>query len=129
MTYGRNVCNKLKEIRQQIADQNDIAYETTECHFTGECQGTCPKCDAELRYIENEITKRKHLGKVATFAGISLGIATAFSACQTGDPVPPDPPYPGIVAPPIDCVYEDNGSGLTDDTVFMDNMKTEDEVR
>jgi len=91
MSYGKEVCNKLKEIRQTIADQNDIEYETTACRFDGECEGTCPKCDAELQYIEREIIKRKHLGKVAAIAGISLSIATTFAACNKpveGDPVP-----------------------------------------
>ena len=82
MTYGKKVCKKLKEIRQQIADNNDIEYATSECHFQGECQGTCPKCDAELRYLENELNRRKQLGKAVAIAGISLGIASTFSACN-----------------------------------------------
>ena len=83
MTYGRKVCNTLKGIRQQIADKNEIEYSTSECHFEGECEGTCPKCDAELRYIENELHKRKNFGKAAAVAGISLGMAGTFSACNT----------------------------------------------
>ena len=82
MTHGRKVCNTLKEIRRQIADRNDIAYLTTDCHFEGECQGTCPKCEAELKYLENELHKRRLAGKAATVAGISLGIASTFSACN-----------------------------------------------
>jgi len=104
MTYGRTVCNKLKEIRQEIANQNNIEYETSECHFTGECQGTCPKCDAELQYIENEINKRNHMGKVATIAGLSLGVAMAFSSCLKGDPEPP----PTGIFPPVESVYQEN---------------------
>jgi hypothetical protein len=108
MNYGKEVCNTLKGIRQQIADQNHIQYETTDCHFDGECQGTCPKCDAELQYIEREIHKRKHFGKVAAIAGISLGIATTFGACQKGDPAPP--PTTGFAGDlsPTECVYENN---------------------
>ena len=82
MTHGRKVCNTLKEIRRQIADRNDIAYLTTDCHFEGECQGTCPKCEAELKYLENELHKRRLAGKVATVAGIALGIAGTFSTCN-----------------------------------------------
>ena len=103
MTYCKEVCKTLKEIRQEIADKNDIAYTTSECHFEGECQGTCPKCEAELKYLENELHKRKQLGKVATIAGIatvSFGMAvmsaTTFSSCIKGDPKPPQgdiPPY------------------------------------
>lgn len=86
MTRGKKVCNVLKEIRQEIADKNFIEYTTSECHFDGECQGTCPKCEAELKYLENELHKRKQLGKVATIAGIStisLGMSmTTFSSCE-----------------------------------------------
>jgi len=119
MTYGRSVCNKLKEIRRQIADQNDIKYETSECHFDGECQGTCPKCDAELRYIENEINKRKHLGRVATFAGISLGIAATFSSCiPEGDPMPP----PNILGDmPVECTC-DNVAVVEKDTFLIGDV-------
>jgi polyferredoxin len=83
MTRCKKTCKILKEIRQQIAEKNDIEYITSECHFQGECQGTCPKCEAELKYLENELQKRRQLGKTAAVAGISLGIAGSFSACNT----------------------------------------------
>jgi len=82
MTRGRRTCKILKEIRQQIAEKNDIELVTSECHFQGECQGTCPKCEAELRYLENELLKRRQLGKAVAVAGISLGIASTVSACN-----------------------------------------------
>ena len=82
MTRGKKTCKILKEIRQQIADRNDIEYITSECHFQGECKGTCPKCEAELQYLENELSKRRQLGKAVAVAGISLGIASTFSACN-----------------------------------------------
>ena len=42
---GKQKCRILKEIRQRIADENDIPYVTRECSFQGNCRGTCPKCD------------------------------------------------------------------------------------
>ncbi len=83
MNRGKHTCKILKEIRQQIADKNDIEYITSECHFQGECKGTCPKCEAELRYLESELQKRKQMGKAATIAGISLGLASSFAACNS----------------------------------------------
>ena len=83
MTRGKKTCKILKEIRQQIADRNDIEYITSECHFQGECKGTCPKCKAELQYLENELSKRRQLGKAVAVAGISLGIAGSFAACNS----------------------------------------------
>lgn len=81
MTRGKKICKILKEIRQQIAEKNDIEYITSECTFQGECQGTCPKCEAEVRYLENELRKRRQLGKVVVIAGVSLGVAGSFAAC------------------------------------------------
>jgi len=82
MTRGKRTCKILKEIRQQIADNNNIEYITSECHFQGECKGTCPKCESEVRYLENEINKRRQLGKAVAIAGISLGVVGSFSACH-----------------------------------------------
>jgi hypothetical protein len=83
MTRGRQTCNTLKEIRQQIADKNDIEFTTSECDFEGECQGTCPKCEEELQYLENELNKRKQQGKEATISGVSSGIAETFATLPT----------------------------------------------
>ena len=92
MTYGKEVCKTLKGIRQQIADKNEIEYATTECHFEEDCQGTCPKCEAEVKFLETELHKRRQLGKAVSIAGIatvSLGMAvasmTTFSSCVKGD--------------------------------------------
>ncbi len=81
MIRGKRTCKILKEIRTQIAEKNDIEYITQECTFQGECKGTCPKCEAEVRYLENELRKHQQLGKVVTIAGISLGVAGSFAAC------------------------------------------------
>jgi len=83
MTYGKRTCKILKEIRQQIAEKNDIEYVTSECHFRGECEGTCPKCEEELQYLENELNKRRQLGKAVAVAGIALGIVATFPDCTT----------------------------------------------
>jgi TonB family protein len=80
MTRGKKTCKILKEIRKQIAEKNDIEYITSECGFQGECKGTCPKCEQEVRYLESELRKRQQLGKVVTIAGISLGVAGTFAA-------------------------------------------------
>jgi len=83
MTHGRKVCNTLKEIRRRIADRNEIEYSTSDCHFEGECKGTCPQCESEVRYLENELRKRTQLGKAVAVAGISLGMAGTFAGCGT----------------------------------------------
>ncbi len=81
MNKGRVTCDVLKEIRKQIASENHIEYKTHECTFEGECRGTCPACESEVRYLENEIVKKKYLGKAIVLAGLSVGIMSNFIAC------------------------------------------------
>lgn len=80
MNKGKSVCNVLKDVRKAITDANGIKYEPAECGFEGECRGTCPACEAEVRYIEHELKLRRLAGRAVTVAGIALG-AAALSAC------------------------------------------------
>lgn len=84
MYRGKATCKILKEIRKQIAKENDIAFVTSECKYQGDCLGTCPACEAEVRYLEEELRKRKQLGKTAVVTGVSLGLATTFLGCHFG---------------------------------------------
>ena len=84
-TRGRNICNTLKAIRKQIADANGINYSPEECHFKGECKGTCPKCEQDVRDLEYELRLREMAGKAIKVAGVALGI-TAMTACSDGKP-------------------------------------------
>ena len=81
---GKNKCKILKEIRQKIADENDIPYVTRECSYQGECRGTCPKCEAELRYLEQELEKRRRLGKTVAVAAVAAGLSLSLTACVPG---------------------------------------------
>ena len=60
---GKEKCNLLNEIRQKIADENNIDFHIEKCTFEGECLGTCPKCEAELEYLENELIKKQKAGE------------------------------------------------------------------
>lgn len=79
MTRGKQTCRILKEIRRRIAEANDIEYMTSECRYKGECKGTCPRCEAEVRYLEQQLALRRIAGKAVILAGI-----TALSACSGG---------------------------------------------
>ena len=85
MNHGKEICRELKELRQRIAEENSIPLKMEECTFKGECDGTCPRCDAEVNYLETALADRLRLGKAAMVAGLSLGLAaTAMDAnCQT----------------------------------------------
>lgn len=92
---GKKKCKILKEIRAEIAKNNEIEYVTSECRHKGDCAGTCPKCEAELRYLERELEKRQRLGKAVVIAGLGASIALTAAGCvelQTtdGDMQPPE---------------------------------------
>lgn len=76
MIHGKNICKQLKEVRKRIAEENDIPLEIKECTYKGECRGTCPRCEAEVQYLENALANRLRIGKVATVAGLALGLAS-----------------------------------------------------
>lgn len=79
---GKDKCRILKEIRQRIADENDIPYVTRECGFHGECTGTCPRCESELRYLEQQLERRRRLGKRVSVAALCVGMALASTGCS-----------------------------------------------
>jgi TonB family protein len=75
MVKGKATCKTLKTIRKQIAEANDIKYEPHECHYVGPCMGTCPACEAEVRYIEQQLSLRRQLGKAVAIIGLSAGLS------------------------------------------------------
>ena len=74
MAKGKSTCKLLKSIRQQIADANGISYQPKECQHKGDCTGTCPACEEEIRYLEGELKARKGNGFGMKVAGIAAGI-------------------------------------------------------
>ena len=74
MIKGKSTCKLLKSIRQQIADANGISYRPIECQHKGDCAGTCPACEEEIRYLERELKARKGNGFGMKVAGIAAGI-------------------------------------------------------
>ena len=68
---GKETCKILKEIRQKIANENDIPLYTEECQYKGKCKG---------------------LLNIAAVTGLSF----ALSSCQTqssADEVSTDTPH------------------------------------
>ena len=57
METGKEKCERLKAIRKQIAEQYGLEYVPTECTHKGECTGTCSKCDAELRDLQEQLNR------------------------------------------------------------------------
>lgn len=102
MAKGKDVCEELKRIRKQIADANEIDYNPHPCTHEGDCLGTCPACEQEVRYLSQQLDRRRSLGKAVSIVGIATcltAMAPALSSCVvqgmdetplTGDPAMPN---------------------------------------
>ena len=109
MVKGKSTCKLLKDIRQQIADANGISYQPKECHYKGDCAGTCPACEEEIRYLERELKARKGNGFSMKVAGIAAGIcAKVMPMTAAAQGVKPDstanPPVQTTKKAPIKVV-------------------------
>lgn len=98
--YGKEKCRILKQIRAEIAKRNDIEWVVEECSHKGNCRGTCPKCEAEVRQLERALERRQALGKTVAVVGISAGLSLSVVGCanpltETTDGVMVDPPANG----------------------------------
>lgn len=82
MKKGKRTCEILKDVRQKIAQENDIPLVERECTHEGDCRGTCPYCESEVRYLERELSKRRALGKAVTVAGIAVS-TMMMGACHS----------------------------------------------
>ena len=114
MVKGKSTCKLLKSIRQQIADANGISYQPIECHHKGDCAGTCPACEEEIRYLERELKARKGNGFGMKVAGIAAGIcATVMPMTAAAQAVKSDstanPPVQTTKKAPIKVVDLSDG--------------------
>ena len=114
MVKGKSTCKLLKSIRQQIADANGIRYQPKECQHKGDCAGTCPACEEEIRYLERELKARKGNGFGMKVAGIAAGIcATVMPMTAAAQAVKSDstanPPVQTTKKAPIKVVDLSDG--------------------
>lgn len=86
MKRGKRVCETLTAIRCRIAEENEIEYKPLECHNEDDCDGTCPVCEREVRWLENMLRHRQSLGKAVTVAGLSVALGSIVSSCQIVQP-------------------------------------------
>ena len=111
MSKGKQTCKILKEIRKQIAAENDIKLVIEECTYQGDCLGTCPKCEAEVRYLERELEKRQRMGKAAIFAGMTIGTAITAASCGP------------LISPPNGMMENPRDTIVASDTIRNDSVE------
>lgn len=77
---GKQKCELLRKIREEIAEQNDIVYLSKDCGHKVCRTGTCPICEAEVKYLENELNEKAQRGERIELKGISFD--TLFDALE-----------------------------------------------
>ena len=107
MNQGKPICETLKSIRKQIADANDIPYAPIKCALEEDCLGTCPTCESEMRYIEDQLNIRKMAGKAVKI----VGLATVMSLAACNDAQQPQP--------------QPSGENSTVDTIKFDSVSAD----
>ena len=106
--YGKEKCRILKQIRAEIAKQNDIAWVVEECSHKGDCRGTCPKCEAEVRQLERALERRAALGKTVAVVGISAGLSLSVIGCENPFAVQGNMQIDGALMPPETSDHTDS---------------------
>ena len=119
MYRGKAECNILKKIRHQIATENGIYYEISECDFQGDCKGTCPKCESELKYLEHQLIKKKKLGKSVLVAGLSAGIITTLLSCHEKPKEVPAAPIAAADSVQVDKISLPDSNLVIDDDFIL----------
>lgn len=80
---GKQKCRILRQIRRDIAAANNLNYTERDCTHKGDCRGTCPYCEAQLKRLEGELAQRRSLGQRVAVMGLSMGLlATNLSSCD-----------------------------------------------
>ena len=70
---GKEKCKLLRQIRKEVAANNDIPYFPTECTYEGDdCVGSCPMCEAEAAYLDRKLNEKAATGAAITVRGISM---------------------------------------------------------
>ena len=82
MDKSKITCETLKAIRKQVADANGIVYTPAKCDFEGVCTGTCPACESERKYIEDQLSLKRKAGNIVKIAGLVTSL-TALAPLAT----------------------------------------------
>lgn len=96
---GKEKCELMKKIRDEIATKNHIAYKSEPCSFEGECLGYCPKCDSEAEFLDQELQKQVKNGKDISISGIADWLVESYTVENSNDWDSDREPVMGAYAP------------------------------
>ena len=79
MFKGKKTCEVLRAVRKRVADLNGIQYAPIECTHEGDCIGTCPACERERQYVEEQLSLRAMAGHTLKVVGVAAGLTSMLS--------------------------------------------------
>ncbi len=79
MFKGKKTCEVLRAVRKRVADLNGIQYVPVECTHEGDCIGTCPACERERQYVEEQLSLRAMAGHTLKVVGVAAGLTSMLS--------------------------------------------------
>ena len=89
---GKSICKYLKSVRRAVAEANGIDLEIPECTFDGECSGTCPRCEAEVRMLEQALSARQRMAQKVAVLGVAAGLSFMGMPTASAQNITPTPP-------------------------------------
>ena len=118
---GKDKCELLRAIRQNVANLNGIHYSPKECGHE-ECSiGTCPLCEQEASWLMDELQKKEAAGSPIRIDSESLFGFEYLAKEPTDDEEEPEilmgipAPLEGDIMPPERDESSENGSDSEDD--------------
>ena len=79
MFKGKKTCEVLRAVRKRVADLNGIQYAPVKCTHEGDCIGTCPACERERQYVEEQLSLRAMAGHTLKVVGVAAGLTSMLS--------------------------------------------------
>lgn len=119
---GKEKCELLRQVRKEIAESNGIVYLSSPCSYDGDCKGTCPKCDAEIRYLDSEIQRLASCGKSISLSGLTLSSFNLEHRYPVKNASVHDTPFDNCSIPTMGSLtsdLEDESDNLFDELMGM----------
>ena len=99
---GKEKCNYLKAVRREVAAANGLQLDIPECTYEGECQGTCPRCESEVRQLEQALSMRKSSLQKVAILGVAAGLALSGMTAASAQTI-----APADTAHSVDSTFEE----------------------
>ena len=119
---GKSICKYLKSVRRAVAKANGIDLEIPECTFDGECSGTCPRCEAEVRMLEQALSAHQRMAQKVAVLGVAAGLSFMGMPTASAQNITPTPPSASEINA-TDSVWQSIKGSVPPDSDTCDSSK------